>query len=112
MAIGTIGTTATSSLIALKFGTDDLSTGLSVPGTSFMAQIQQAILNDITVAPAVAQQWPGAFSRTGVLYIPNRGVLYAKPGDIVAVDATTGWPVLISGANFASGAWNHFTSPT
>ena len=58
--------------------------------------------------PAVQRIWPGAFSRSGVLYVPNRGWLQAQPGDIVAFDAT-GWPILI-GANAiasASTSWSH-----
>lgn len=44
---------------------------------------------------AIATRKPGSFSKNGLLYVPNRGVLKLLPGDAIAVDAT-GWPVLVS----------------
>lgn len=34
--------------------------------------------------------------QNGLLYVPGRGVLKIRPGDIVAVDPLTGWPILVS----------------
>jgi hypothetical protein len=59
-----------------------------------VATIQQAILNDLVNGTPI---YPGAFTSTGgQLYIPNRGLLQVLPGDYVAVDPNTGWPILIS----------------
>ncbi len=67
-----------------------------------IASLQQLILDDQNVAHPI---WPGGFAANGVLYIPNRGILYTKPGDYVMVDETTGWPILVSAYAFASGPW-------
>lgn len=50
--------------------------------------------------------WPGAFSSSGLLYYPNRGVLKVLPGDYVGVDSN-GWPVLVSAYSIATGGWTH-----
>lgn len=50
---------------------------------------------------------PGAFSYNGQLFIPNRGVLKLLPGDLVLVDATTGWPILVSALSLAGGPWTN-----
>lgn len=34
--------------------------------------------------------------QNGILYVPGRGALKLRPGDIVAVDPLTGWPILVS----------------
>ena len=49
--------------------------------------------------------FPGAFSNTVLLTIPNRGILQVKPGDVIATDTQTGWPILISAAAAAGGGW-------
>lgn len=50
---------------------------------------------------------PGAFRRDGLLWVPNRGYLVVLPGDFVGVDATTGWPILLSANAAANGPWTH-----
>jgi hypothetical protein len=40
---------------------------------------------------------PG-ISRQQQLTVPGRGILSIQPGDVIAVDPTTGWPILVSGA--------------
>ena len=101
MATATIGTNATSSLTAVAF----------LPGygsllNADVATIALAIKDDLNVAhPKI----PGSFnvSEGGQLFIPNRGVLRVLAGDYVAVDSTTGWPILISKYAAASGPWTH-----
>lgn len=44
---------------------------------------------------ALPQALFNMFSKQGLLYVPNRGVLTILPGDYVAVDAS-GWPILVS----------------
>lgn len=113
MATITVGSNATTTLTGVTFGK-----GLSAAD---IAAIANAILNEgsndsgqlAKTAPAAKPIWPGAFSLTGLLYIPNRGVLQALPGDIVAIDAN-GWPILISANAIAGGtspsatsSWTH-----
>ncbi len=98
MSTITIGTATTSSLTALTF-----SRGLNMSDAD-IATIAEGILNDVNVAHPI---FPGAWARTGLLYVPNRGVLQALPGDVVAFDATTGWPILLSSAAAAGASWVH-----
>ena len=88
MATKTAGTNGTTTLTALQFP--------SFSATSFsdadVASIVALILND--QEPSLQQA--GAWSRMGLLYVPNRGVLKTLPGDWVAVSPNDGWPVLIS----------------
>jgi hypothetical protein len=44
-------------------------------------------------------------SRDGQLAIPRRGWIKLLPGDVLAVDATTGFPILLSAAAVASGPY-------
>jgi hypothetical protein len=96
MATGTIGTTANNSLVSKLFG------GALLPAD--VASIANAVKDDQNNLHPI---YPGAWSQSGTLYIPNRGVLKVLPGDYVAVDATTGWPILISARAVASGPWTH-----
>ena len=107
MATKTLGTNSTSELTAIDF-----SQGVS---DADFASIMLGILDDYyegtglpPTPPASPRIYPGAFSRSGLLYVPNRGVLMAKPGDYVAFDAT-GWPILVGANAIASGStsWTH-----
>lgn len=71
-----------------------------------IATIALGIKNDQNVAHPVM---PQAFSANGLLYVPNRGVLQMLPGDYVAWDSQSGWPVLLSARAFTVGShvWNH-----
>lgn len=97
MALKTLGTTGTTVLDAFVFGTN-----LSAAD---VALIQLAIKNDKINGNPI---YPGAWSASGVLYVPNRGILQVLPGDYVGIDAT-GWPVLVSANAIASGSteWAH-----
>jgi hypothetical protein len=97
MATITLGTTANNSLTALAFG--------GALATADIATIANSILNDQVNGRPI---WPGAFSQIGLLYVPNRGILQMLPGDIVGVDAATGWPILVSKTAAASNPqWVH-----
>ena len=85
MALGTMGTTATTSLTSKVFA------GNMLPAD--VAGIANLIKDDINNLHPI---WPGAWAQTGLLYIPNRGVLRMLPGDYVAVDPATGWPIMVS----------------
>lgn len=96
MATVTLGTAATTTLTALAWNAS--------AAVADIATIAAGIKDDQNVA---APTWPGAFSKNGLLYVPNRGVLRLLPGDYVGFDAATGWPILVS-ADAAGGAgWVH-----
>lgn len=95
MAVKTLGTDATSSLAALAFS--------AVMTAADFADLQQAILDDLNVAHPI---YPGAFTRDGHLFVPNRGVLKVLAGDWVGVDSE-GWPILVSANSIANAAWTH-----
>lgn len=96
MATRTLGTAATTTLVAMPFGTN--------PTQADIATIAAHILDDQNVKHPI---WPGSWSNVGLLYIPNRGVLQAKPGDYVAYDPATGWPILLSARAAAGASWVH-----
>jgi len=100
MATATMGTAATTTLTALQFQA-------SMSPTDY-ATIDNAILNDAlpTTAPA-ASSFSGGWARSGQLYVPNRGVLRMLPGDYVAFDTQTGWPILVSARAAAGAGWVH-----
>ncbi len=57
---------------------------------------------------AVQNKLNQAYVRNGVLFIPGRGRLVLKNGDFVGWDATTGWPIVVSGQAAATAAiWVH-----
>lgn len=100
MATLTFGTAATSSLTALQFspGADMLDADI--------ATICLNIKNDVLSGHLVI---PNSFSRNGQLFIPNRGVLKLYPGDYVAVDTNSGWPIIVPSSVVAAGSspWTH-----
>lgn len=101
MALLTGGTSATTSLAALKF-LPGWNSGVSAAD---VAAFNADVKDDINVAHPLV---PGSLDMsTSRLYIPNRGVLQLLPGDYVMVDATTGWPILVSKYAIASGPWTH-----
>lgn len=106
MATVTMGTAANNSLTALGFS--------HVALDADMASINALIKVDV---PPAGEQGAGvvsstfvtqAFSKSGLLYIPRRGMVKVYQGDYVAVDPETGWPILISGrAAAANPSWVH-----
>lgn len=91
----TLGTAATTTLTAMPFSTDQ--------NVADIAQIAAHILNDLVNGNPIV---PGAWANTGLLYVPNRGVLQVRPGDYVGYDST-GWPILVSKKAAASASWTH-----
>lgn len=100
MAIQTLGTTANNSLgLALVW------TGAAVAAAD-VADINQAILDDLNPRHPVAQtSGCGGFVKEGVLYVPNRGSLTLYPGDVVALDATSGQVILLTAYGLSAGPW-------
>lgn len=102
MATTTLGTTTDTSLTAVVFSQDP-----SVLLPADLATIAHMILNDQNVATPMAQiSGIGGFVREGFLFVPNRGKLQIYPGDVIAVDDATGWPILVSAAAAAGADWN------
>jgi hypothetical protein len=97
MATKTFGTLATTTLTAVQIPPGYNATPLISPAD--WATINNSIVNDVLMAknaqPSPKPLFGGAFTKSGLLYIPNRGVLQTRPGDWVAVDPY-GWPILLS----------------
>lgn len=96
MALGTLGTTLTTSLQSLNSFRSDLN-------FSDVGNLSNLIKDDINPAHPVLFT---AFENSGLLFIPNRGVLRVLPGDAVGVDSQ-GWPILVSKNSIANAAWTH-----
>ena len=86
MALNTFGTNGTGTLSALDWN--------SASSAADVASVANNIKDDLNVAHPIV---PGAFTRNGYLFVPNRGFLRLLPGDWVAY-GSTGWPILVSAA--------------
>lgn len=102
-----MGTAATTTLTAMKFAYTNTGTF-----TADMATLEALIKDDQT--PGSGLPSPTWGSRVGAiaagqsqLFIPNRGVLMVLPGDFIAVDTQTGFPILVSAAAAAAAGWVH-----
>lgn len=96
MALSTLGSNANNSLTSRIFAG-------AMPAAD-VAGIANLIKDDLNNLHPIS---PGAWAQTGLLYVPNRGVLRMLPGDFVGVDAATGWPILVSARAIAAGPWTH-----
>ncbi len=101
MATKTLGSNANNSLTALQF-----SAGADMVDAD-LAAMRALILDDLL--GAFGRVMPEGFSRNGLLIVPNRGVLKVLPGDWVACDPNSGWPILVSGNVIGRGGtpWAH-----
>jgi hypothetical protein len=90
MATKLLGTAANNSLLAIKYsgGADLLDADI--------ATMVAAIFDD--TYGAFGRIAYNAWSRSGQLYLPNRGgqPIQMKPGDWLAIDTNSGWPIVIS----------------
>jgi hypothetical protein len=119
MATRTLGTNLTTSLTAIAISAPGAPTTPYVPSTigneqnpADVAALLTAIKNDqVNVSATGIPQvvWPGVFAQPNLLTIPNRGVLRLYPGDFIAWDSVTGWPILLSGTALAATGtlWTH-----
>lgn len=96
MALGTLGSTLTTSLTSLNGFREDFS-------QSDIGTLANLIKDDLNVAHPI---YPGAFEANGLLFVPNRGVLRVLPGDYIGVDAN-GWPILVSKNSIGLSGWSH-----
>lgn len=102
MATKTLGTSATTSLVAVPF-LPGYNSGMAI---SDVATINNYIKSQLNVANP--QAGGSYFTPEGVLYLPDQqGMIKINPGDYVAVDATSGWPIVISKNAIATGPWTH-----
>lgn len=100
MATITLGTANDHQLTAIVW-----TTGVA---QADVRTINDDILDDVNVHHPQAQiSGCGGFVREGNLYVPNRGMLALRPGDVVGVDPTTGWPILLSALAAAGVSWVH-----
>lgn len=94
MATRTLGTTANNTLTALTYIQGMNATDLA----TMAAGIKDDQINGRPI-------FPGAFTQDGLLAIPNRGVLRLVPGDVVAFNPGTGWPIMLSASAAANANW-------
>lgn len=95
MATQQFGTTTTTILTAVAFS--------KALAEADVATIAQLIKDDSIAAAGSHPVLNEAFSKNGLLYVPNRGILKVKDGDVVAVD-NNGWPILVSQNSIAFGS--------
>ena len=115
MALGTLGTAATTTLHSIIAGEG----GLLFSGVGKQGQLNVALFNG-----AIKDDQTGNLLRTNPLFgfdgqltgtttggctltIPNRGILRVFAGDIIGYDTTTGWPILVSATAAAGAGWVH-----
>jgi len=96
MALVHTGTAATNSLNAFVW-----RRGLISP--SSVALLKAGILNDLSIGGKVGSIVPGAYDSNGLLTIPNRGTLQLFPGDVIAFDTVSGWPIVVSALAYSIG---------
>ena len=119
-AAGTLGTTSTTVLTpAMVWGampTSIYGTSAGMTAAGFVAGNMNTIIAAMNAAMAYADQYQlsteiateystagaqtGVFAPAniseGILYYPSRGWLKLYPGDVIAVDPNTGWPIVIN----------------
>lgn len=110
MATRTAGTNATTSLTAIIWNPGVLAADFATIANGILDDYYQQT-GAAPPVPTSPRVYPGAFQRGGMyaeLYIPNRGSLTVKPGDMVAIDAT-GWPILVGAHAVTAGttSWTH-----
>ena len=110
MSLKTFGTNATTSLSAINYSQSPLvnigqTAGNSATASADMASLNALVKDDLNQTGNYSPN--KFFDFNGLLMIPRRGLVRVLPGDYIAVDSTTGWPILISAAAIASGPWSH-----
>lgn len=95
----TLGTTTTTALTAYTWGFGNKLTAAQV------ATINNGILDDVNPKHQIV----GGFDTSGSLVLPNgRGQINLRPGDVIAIDLTSGWPIVVSSYALTVGSslWN------
>jgi hypothetical protein len=97
VATRTLGTNASTSLTAVVWN------GMAT-ATADVRALNQLIRDDKNPRHSLSNQ-SGAFVKEGILYVPNRGDLKLFPGDVVAVDATSGQVIVLTAYGLSAGPW-------
>lgn len=100
MATRTLGTSANNVLTAIQFA----GSGAGILPADF-ATIVNGIRDDKVNIAGAHPRVTEALSNSGLLTIPNRGIIQVLPGDYVAFDSD-GWPILISASSIGYGSTN------
>ena len=98
MATRTLGTAANNTLTALVVGTNDV---IPADVATFNAAIRDDQINGGPIFNGPA------YYLGGNLFLPNRGIIRCLPGDYIAFNPATGWPILLSAQAAASANWVH-----
>jgi hypothetical protein len=115
MALKTLGSNANNSLQAFIVGANDV---IPADVATMITQLRGdppgwGADGNVTTGGLVTGQGSNrprfneVYMRQGIIFIPNRGHLQLKRGDFVCWDATTGWPIVISGDAAANGPYTH-----
>jgi hypothetical protein len=119
MALHTLGSFSTTSLSAFVLSSPGNTPSSPLPWlpaiagneltAADIASLMVAIKNDVINGANIASlpSWGGSYSQSNLLSVPNRGVLRMLPGDVIAWDSQTGWPILVSGLAANNAGW-HF----
>lgn len=102
MALKTFGTNATTSLLAVQFGSNGVLTDSDL--AAFNAEIQPNYGSTSNPNNGKLGTYIG---REGQLWVPQRGWIKVFGNDWLVVDATTGFPFLLSSNAVASGPYTH-----
>ena len=115
MALRTLGSNANNSLSAFVVGFNDtiaadlaaINVALRADPPGYNAYQKVASTGLVTGAGTVRPRVNQPYVKQGRLIIPNRGELQLIQGDFVCWDATTGWPIVLSGDAAANGPYTH-----
>lgn len=100
MATKTVGTNASTNLTAIQWQPGGLN------------KTDAATINALIHSVTAVSNYKRARFENGILYLPSRTpaetFIPLEPGDWIAVDASTGWPIVIPNAVMtASTSWTH-----
>lgn len=108
MATVTLATNAVLTAVPFTYGMP--AADVATVGIAIRRDSHNPSNNQSTSGPGTSGPQPPigtAFIRSGLLIVPERGVLRLYPGDYVGVDST-GWPILVSArAAATAAAWTH-----
>lgn len=96
MALLTLGTAATTTLSAIQFVSPMNQTDFAALAAKIKAQ------------NPFARVTPQDFDQEGFLYLSGgRGKIRLQPGDFVAVDPASGWPIVVTPQAITGGGFVH-----
>lgn len=95
MALRTLGTNTTTSLSCLVFNG-------ALNAVDF-GNLKALLKHAPGIVPLAD---PNALEQSGILVLRGqRGTLLAQPGDVIAIDPTSGFPILVSSDTITNGVW-------